>query len=262
MPARLANKKLFLFDVDGVLYAGKERLRLIGGRKIIEKLRKMGKKFFVLTNISTHTRDSIQANLNSLGFDIKRDEILSSIQLLSDYLKKKYGSVKCYMIGEDGFRRELEANGHRIVGDDADFVVVGLDRNLSYAKLDNAVQILRKGAKLMGAHMARLYMYETGPAMAPGPIVKALEYASGKRALSFGKPSPLMFKLALAKAGVAGKDAVMVGDQIETDIVGAKKIGMYTVLTLSGVDTMQSVKSAKVKPDLVLNNVDDLINLL
>ena len=98
--------------------------------------------------------------------------------------------------------------------------------------------------------------------MAPGPIVKALEYASGKKALSFGKPSPLMFKLALAKAGVATKDAVMVGDQIETDIVGAKKIGMHTVLTLSGVDTMQSVKSAKVKPDLVLNNVDDLINLL
>ena len=262
MKPRLAHKKLFLFDVDGVLYAGKERLRFIGGKKVIEKLRATGKKFFVLTNISTHTREDIQANLNSLGFNIKRDEILSSIQLLSQYLKEKYGAVKCYMIGEEGFRTELEANGHKIVEDDGDFVVVGLDRNLTYEKLDKAMQILRKGAKLMAAHTARVYMYETGPAMAPGPIVKALEYASGKRALSFGKPSPLMFKLAMANARVGSRDTVMVGDQIETDIMGAKKVGIYTILTLSGVDTMESLKSTKVKPDLILKNVDELARLL
>jgi ribonucleotide monophosphatase NagD (HAD superfamily) len=98
--------------------------------------------------------------------------------------------------------------------------------------------------------------------MSAGPIIKALEYASDRRAIMIGKPSTHMFRFALNRAGVKASQAVMVGDQIETDLIGAHKVGLRTVLLLTGVETTETIKRSKIKPDLILDNVDILAKYL
>jgi HAD superfamily hydrolase (TIGR01450 family) len=255
----LGAKKLFLFDLDGVFYKGKESRVKIGGSRVIEALRGSRKKIFVLTNNSTDTVETVHEHLIEFDIPLKKEEILTSSLLTAEYLRRKHGKVVYFLVGERGLDSEMKKFGHiRTRGDRADFVVVGLDRKVTYDKLDRAARLVRSGARLVATHNSRLYMYETGPAMASGPLVKAIEYASEKRATVIGKPSPLMFSMALKRAGCAKEDALMVGDQVDTDIEGAARAGIDSILVTSGVDQA----AGRSKPIATIANVDDLVSLL
>jgi len=255
----LSEKVLFLFDLDGVFYKGKENRVKLGGSKIIESLRTRQKKIFILTNDSTDSIATIRSRLGEFDIDVSPHEILSSARLTAEFLRSRFGRVKYYLIGESGLEDELRSFGHtRTKGESADCVIVGLDRELTYEKLDHAVRLVRGGSSIVATHAAKLYMYRNGPALATGPVVKAIEFASGKRAITIGKPASPMFKMALDKAGCTPKETVMVGDQIETDILGASKLGIDSVLVTSGVDKT----AGKFKVIVTIPNVDDLANFL
>ena len=245
-----------------MLSVGKENPRYIGGRDVTLKIKSSGRKAFLLTNDSTHTRDEISQNLAGMGFNFSKDEILTSSSLTSLYLVRKYGKCKFFLVGERGLLHELELAGHERVEEHPDVVVVGFDRGLTYAKLDRALWALRNGAKLIGSYGGAVFMSDHGPALSAGPIIKALEYGAGKRAIMIGKPSPRMFHLALRVANVKASQAAMVGDQIETDVVGAHRAGVHTILVLTGVETRQTIASSSVKPEMVVQNVDSLLGLL
>ena len=253
--------RVFFFDVDGVLWVGKENPRYVGGKEVVEKLKHSGKKTFVLTNDSTHVREEIHQNLTKLGFSFAMEEILTSSYLTARYLSERFGKASFYLVGEDGIKRELEAAGH-YASTEPEAVVVGLDRQLTYGKLDNALRLLRGGARLVGSYGGAVYMGNRGPALSAGPIIKALEFASGRKAVMIGKPSPRMFTLALQLANEKAGKAVMVGDQIETDVVGARKAGVHTILVLTGVETRESVRRSKIKPDITIDNLEALGTLL
>ena len=255
----LRDKKLFLFDLDGVFYKGKESRVKIGGTKAIEALRARNRSMFVLTNNSTDSTKTVHARLVEFGIPLRKDEVLTSGLLTAQYLSGKHGSVTYYLVGERGLEEEMRNEGHvRTKGEDADFVVVGLDRQVTYEKLDHAARLVRGGARLVATHASPLYMYKTGPAMATGPLVKAIECAGGKRATVVGKPSPLMFRIALERAGCAKSEAVMLGDQADTDIEGARRAGIDAILVTSGVD--QSAPGLRLLAKL--RNVDELVPLL
>lgn len=254
--------RLFFFDLDGVLSVGKENPRYLGGRELVKKIKSVGKKAFVLTNDSTHLREEIHQNLTKLGFNFQLEEILTSSYLTATYLTERFGKARFFLVGEDGLRRELEAAGHVVAEEKPQVVVVGFDRRLTYEKLDNSLRFLRAGAQLIGSYGGAMYMSDHGPALSAGPIIKALEYGSGKRATIIGKPSPRLFRLALRKTREKPRNAVMIGDQIETDLLGARRAGVHTVLVLTGVETSETVASSKVKPDLIIESVDELIDLV
>lgn len=253
----LSKKKLFLFDLDGVLTAGKEKPVKVGGTKIINKIRaSKGKRFFVVTNDSTDTVETVLERLVRFDIPVKYEEILTSAKLTAQYVARKHPGATYYLVGERGLDEELKREGlQRTTGMKADFVVVGLDRWLTYNKLDKAAEVARNGASIVACHYARLYMYKNRVAMAVGPIVKAIEYASSKKAVAIGKPSRLMFELALEDAGCKPEDAVMVGDQEETDILGAKGMGITSVIVKTGVFSRGETKT---QADAVVDNVDDL----
>jgi 4-nitrophenyl phosphatase len=140
--------------------------------------------------------------------------------------------------------------------------VVGFDRQLTYSKLDHALQVLRQGARLVGSYGGAVFMSDHGPALSAGPIIKGLEYGSGKRAVMIGKPSPRMFRLALRIAKDKPSRAVMVGDQIETDMLGAHRAKVHTILVLTGVENKASIRASTLKPDMVLENADRLLKYL
>ena len=254
----LRKKDLFLFDLDGVFYRGKENREKIGGTRAIEAIRGSGKKLFVLTNNSTDSIETVYARLIEFDIPVEREEILTSALLTAEYLSKKHGKVSYFLIGEAGLESEMRKYGHsRTEGEEAQFVVVGLDRMFTYDKLDQAARLVRKGASIVATHTARLYMYTNGPAIATGPIVKALEYATQKRAIVIGKPSPLMFRIALERAGCKERQAVMIGDQVDIDLEGASRAGIDSILVTSGVD-----QDARKIAIATIRNVDDLVDLL
>ncbi|MDA4117958.1 MAG: HAD-IIA family hydrolase [Thaumarchaeota archaeon] len=255
----LARKKLFLFDLDGVLTAGKEAPVKLGGTKVIEKIRSKGKKLFVLTNDSTDTVETVLARLQRFDIPVVESEVLTSARLTAEYVAKRHPGGTYFLVGEHGLQMELDRVGlRRVWGKKADAVVVGLDRFLTYSKLDKAGEAVRNGASLVGCHYARLYAFKGRTAMAVGPIVKAVEYCSGKKAVTIGKPSRPMFELALELAGCAAEDAVMVGDQEETDVDGARNMRMQSIIVKTGVFSGRE----KTKADAVVENVDDIANMI
>jgi HAD superfamily hydrolase (TIGR01450 family) len=258
---KVKSLRVFFFDLDGVLSVGKETPRYLGGRDLVRRLKESGRKTFVLTNDSTQVREEIHHNLAGLGFVFENDEILTSSYLTARYLTERFDRAGFYLIGEDGLRRELEAAGHK-ASDRPQAVVVALDRQLSYEKLNDALQFLRAGAVLIGSYGGSVYMSASGPALSAGPIVKALEFASGKKAVLIGKPSPRMFQLALRLANEKASKAVMVGDQIETDLIGARRAKVHTILVLTGVESREAIANSKIKPDAIIENVDALGDLL
>jgi len=255
----LRSKKLFLFDLDGVFYKGKESRAKIGGTKAIEALRAQDRKLYVVTNNSTDSVEMVHSRLREFDIPVNKEEILTSSLLTAEYLRDRHGRVSYFLVGEEGLDLEMKRCGHqRTDGEEADFVVVGLDRKITYEKLDHAARLARNGAGIVATHSSRLYMYKTGPAMATGPIVKAIEYGSQKRATVIGKPSPLMFRIALERAGCKKEEAVMIGDQLDTDIAGAAKAGVDSILVTSGVD--QNV--GNFHTIATLSNVDEIVPLL
>ena len=255
----LRDKELFLFDLDGVFYRGKESRVKIGGTRTVKALRDRGKKLFILTNNSTDSAKTVYSRLLDFDIPVREDEVLTSGLLTAQYLRDRFGRVTYFLVGEGGLDSEMKRCGHRRTeGEKADCVVVGLDRGLTYDKLDKAASLARAGARIVATHVSRLYMYKTGPAMATGPLVKAIEYASSKRAIVIGKPSTLMFRIALERAGCTKDRAVMVGDQADTDIAGAARAGIDPILVTSGID-----KQARgFKLLATLPNVDSIVPLL
>jgi len=255
----LRRKRLFLFDLDGVFYKGKESRVKIGGTRTIEALKASGRKLYILTNNSTDSSATVHSRLVEFGIPVKKEEVLTSGLLTAEYLKEKHGEVSYYLIGEKGLESEMRRHGHtRTEGESADFVVIGLDRKITYDKLDHAARVARNGAGLVATHSSRLYMFKTGPAMATGPLVKAIEYASGKRATVIGKPSPLMFRIALKRAECSAEETVMIGDQADTDIAGASRAGIDAILVTSGIDQDAGGRKILAK----LSNVDEIVSLL
>jgi len=227
----------------------------IGGTLVFDKIRSKGKKLMIITNNSTDAVETILHRLRSRGIEVGEDEILTSARVTAEYIAKKYGAATYFLVGEQGFGKELERAGlKRTFGKKADVVAIGLDRRLTYNKLDKAVQLARGGAHIVANHSARLYMYRRGPAIAVGPILKAVEYGAEKRGFAVGKPHPLMFETAMERTGCSKKQTVMIGDQEDTDVDGANNAGIDSILVLTGVFDGNTKTRAKA----IIDSVDRL----
>ena len=147
MKRLLSGKKLFLFDLDGVFYRGKESRVKSGGTRSVEAQRAQGRKLFVLTNNSTDTSETVHRRLVDFEIPVRIGEVLTSARLTSEYLRDRRGRVSYYLVGEAGLDSEMKRCGHtRTDGERADFVVIGLDRQVTYDKLDHAARLARSGA--------------------------------------------------------------------------------------------------------------------
>jgi 4-nitrophenyl phosphatase len=255
----LSKKRLFLFDLDGVLLKGKERPVRIGGPKVFSRIRTTGKKLFVVTNNSTDTIETVFTRLGRCGIHISRNELLTGTRLTAEYVSERYGKATYFLVGEKGFEDELNRLGlKRTHGSEADLVLVGLDRKLTYDTLDRAVEVARNGADIVATHEARLYMYKKGPAIAVGPILRAIEYGANKRGVCVGKPSPLMFEIAMKKSDCSREETVMVGDQEDTDVEGAVRAGIDSILVRTGLYDGRK----KTRASAVVGMVDDLAQFI
>jgi len=260
-------KRLVVFDLDGVIYRGDELLPRVVETLADIRRRKIFMRF--MTNNSTRTRKFYCEKMRRMGIDAWEDEIVSSSYAAAWYLRKNAPSgAKVFIVGEDGLRDELLAVCD-IVDEkqlqQAEYVVVGLDREFNYKKLANAMSAILMGAKFIATNLDPDFPASGGRLLpGGGAIVAALEMATGVKPLVIGKPEPLMMELVLDTADVKREEILLIGDRAATDIVAGKRAGVETCLVLTGVTTPQEAKMLppELTPDCVVNDLGGVLNIL
>ena len=174
------------------------------------------------------------------------------------YLARRKPGGTAFVIGEGGLLTALHRNGYSVVDQSPDYVVVGEGRTVTLEMLETAVQMIFDGARLVATNLDPNCPTKTGTRPGCGATIAYLEAATGTRAFSCGKPSPIMMREARKELGVSTSETIMIGDTMETDILGGVQMGYRTILVLSGTTLRADVKNCAFNPDLVLNSVAEL----
>jgi glycerol-1-phosphatase len=232
---------VLIFDLDGVVYLGDTPIP--GAIESLYLLAGHGHALCYITNNSTRRRLDYADKLSGMGLPTAPEQVMTSAYATALYLRSIGAEGRrVYVVGEAGLAAEMEGAGLRVVRDGdagpADYVVAGLDRNLTYAKLQRAHhEITVNGATFIATNRDATYPMESGEIPGGGAIVAPIEVAAGVRGLTIGKPEPHTWLRILESAGARPSGALMVGDRPETDIQGAKALGLHTALVLTGVTT-------------------------
>jgi 4-nitrophenyl phosphatase len=247
----------FIIDMDGVLWEGDRPLP--GLAAFFAALRARGARFVLATNNASRTPEQYQAKLAGMGVAVARDEILTSSMATAVLIRRRApAGARVFAIGEDGLRQALVEHGCALTDlyqVNADFVVVGMDRALSWDKLATATLNIRAGAAFIGTNPDTTLPSEHGLIHGNGAILAALETATGIRPQIVGKPEPTMYALAMEQLGVDPTHTVAVGDRLGTDILGAVRAGIASVLVLTGVSTRADLASLDYGPTWVLPDI-------
>lgn len=246
----------FLLDMDGVIYKGKELID--GSAAFLEKLRKLDIPYLFLTNNSQRTRRDMALKLNRLGVPAEANSIFTCAMATARFLAEKKPNATAYVIGENGLGSALHHNGITVVDDDADFVVIGEGRTMNFENIEKAVRLVHNGASLIATNLDTTCPTDQGIRPGCGAIVAMIEAATGKKAFSLGKPSPVMMRMARKTLGLRTDETIMVGDTMYTDVLGAVEMGYRSALVLSGHTTEEHIANYAYRPDIVAPCLNDL----
>ncbi|MGN1346866.1 MAG: HAD-IIA family hydrolase [Eubacteriales bacterium] len=254
------NKKTgFICDMDGVIYHGNHILP--GVPEFIQWLHDTQKEYLFLTNNSGYTPRELNQKLARMGLDVPEEHFYTSALATAAFLKEQAPGCSVFAIGEAGLLNALYDAGITMNDVNPDYVVVGEARSYSLDTLTKATNLVLAGAKLIGANSDVSGPIENGIAPACRALVAPIEMATGTQAYFCGKPNPLMMRTGLRLLNCHSGDAVMVGDRMDTDVISGLESGMSTVLVLSGVSSMETLKTYAYRPSLVLNGVGDIVTM-
>ena len=243
----------FLIDMDGVLYRGAELIP--GAQAFIERLKYERIPYLFLTNNSQRTRRDVVTKLSRMGIQAEERHVFTCAMAAARFLARQKPNGTAFVIGEGGLLNALHENGYAVVDHAPDYVVVGEGRTVTLERLELAVQLILDGAKLIATNLDPNCPTNNGTRPGCGATVAYLETATGARAMSIGKPSPIMMRTARKELGLATSETVMVGDTMDTDILGGVQMGYRTILTLSGTTKRDDLGRHAVSPDLVIDSV-------
>lgn len=242
--------------MDGVIYSG---TRLIpGAANFIAKLRNNHIPYRFLTNNSQRARRDVALKLRRLGIEAEPDDVFTCAMATARFLASQKAGGTAYVIGENGLANALHVNGYTVVDDDADYVVVGEGRTLTFEMIERGVRLVERGARLIATNLDPSCPTESGIRPGCGAIVAMIEKATGVKAFSVGKPSPVMMRAARKEMGLSSEQTVMVGDTMETDILGAVQLGYRSVLVLSGGTKREDLTKFAYQPDIVVENIGEI----
>jgi 4-nitrophenyl phosphatase len=244
-----------IVDMDGVLYRGQESLP--GAREFLTYLGEAGVPFILATNNSTLTPAQYVARLARLGMEVSEERILTSSQAAAQHMARLApAATRVYAIGEDGLLSALRERGFELAEREVRYVVVGLDRQLTWDKLKVAALAIRAGAAFVGTNPDTTLPTEEGLVPGNGALLAALEAATEVAPLIIGKPQPTLLHLAMERMGVSTEGTAIIGDRLETDILAGKNAGITTVLVLGGIATLEELEHSPYRPDLVFEGLE------
>ena len=249
----LRDKAGFVSDMDGVIYHGD---RLIPGvKKLVQWLETNKKRYVFLTNSSQRSPRELSLKLARLGVEVGEQHFYTSAMATATFLASQCPGGSAYVIGDPALSNALYESGFTMNDSDPDYVVVGETSAYSYERICEAVALVNKGARLIGANPDTT---EDGIVPATGALMAPIEMATGAKAYYVGKPNPLMMRIALQKVECRREDTVILGDRMDTDIVAGIEAGIESVLVLTGVSTAESIKQFAYRPSLILDSVAEI----
>ncbi|KUN06979.1 HAD-IIA family hydrolase [Streptomyces canus] len=258
----MASVRAVLIDIDGVLTVSWEPLP--GAVAALREVREAGFGVALVTNTTSRTRASIASVLDGAGFDVSAPDILTAPAVTAAYLAERCPGARCTLLNSGDITEDLA--GVTLVGgesEDVEVVVLGgAGPEFGYAALNQAFAHLQRGARLVAMHRNLYWRTDDGLQLDSGAFLAGLERAARTEAEVTGKPSPAFFEAALARLGVGADEALMVGDDIESDVLAAQRAGLTGVLVKTGKYLPETHRSASGTPDHVMESFADLPALL
>jgi 4-nitrophenyl phosphatase len=248
-----------ILDLDGVVWRDMEALPAVP--EFFHFLNSKGIRYLFATNNSGQTPEAYLKKITGMGIPCSVEQILSSAIATANYLHEHYfpQAKKVFVVGGNGIVESLQQAGFEITEDQADLLVVGIDRQLTYEKLRRAVYQLQGGAVFIGTNGDKSYPEPTGYAPGAGSIIAAIEAATGVTPIIVGKPERPMFGQALRRLDTSIETTLMIGDRLETDILGANRLGIATVLVLTGISQPKDIEMLGIQPTWVVENLFKLM---
>jgi len=257
MLENIKSKAGFIIDMDGVIYHG--NILLPGVTDFLQWLEESRKKYLFLTNSSERTPKELHEKLKRLGIDVGEEHFYTSALATASFLANQKPNGSAYIIGDAGLIHALYSVGYTVNNVSPDYVVVGDTHSYNFEKVELAVNLVIRGAKLIGTNSDISGPVEVGITPSTKALIAPIEIASGKKAYYVGKPNPLMMRSALKRLGVKREDAIVIGDRMDTDIRCGLESEIDTLLVLSGITKRSEIDNFPYRPRYVLNGVIDLV---
>jgi NagD protein len=254
----IKSKEGFIIDMDGVIYHGNKLLP--GVTDFLAWLEESGKKYLFLTNSSERTPKELQEKLKRLGINVGEEHFYTSALATASFLANQKPDGSAYIIGDAGLIHALYSVGYTMNNVSPDYVVVGDTHSYNFEKVELAVNLVIKGAKLIGTNSDVSGPIEVGITPSTKALIAPIEIASGKKAYFVGKPNPLMMRSALKRLGVKREDAIVIGDRMDTDVRCGLESEIDTLLVLSGITSIEGIDQFPYRPRYVLGGIIDLVS--
>jgi HAD superfamily hydrolase (TIGR01450 family) len=261
MALKATQIKALILDMDGVIWRGSQPLGNLPA--IFDRIHALHLKVLLATNNSTQTNDQFLIKLHSFEVTLQEWQVINSSGASAEILKEKYpAGGPAYFLGEEGLCLAMHAVGFYHDPKAAQFVIAGMDRNLTYEKLSQASLLIRSGIPFFGTNPDRSLPTPRGLEPGAGSILAAIEAATDVHPVVFGKPQPDMYRVALNRLGTTPGETLVVGDRLETDIVGAQKLGCRSGLVLSGATNERQASQWEPAPDIIATDLERMLEML
>lgn len=245
--------KNYLIDMDGVLVSG--RTIIPGADQFIARLQASGATFLVLTNNPLYTPGDLAHRFKLIGLDIPPERIFTSAMATARFLHSQKPNATAFVIGESGLTSPIHEMGYVITDVAPDYVVLGETHSYNLEQITKAIRLVAGGAHFIATNPDPSGPGEGGIVPACGAMAALIERATGVAPFYIGKPNPLMMRMALNYLDIHSEDTVMVGDRMDTDIIGGVQAGLETILVLTGVTREKDVRRFPYQPTHIVPSV-------
>lgn len=245
--------KGYLIDLDGTMYNGTEKIQ--EAVDFVNQLHQRGERYIFLTNNSTkHPRDVAKV-LNEMGVPAEEEHVFTTSMATASYIAAKNPNAKVFPIGEVGLIEALKAANLTISDTEIDYVVMGLDRNITYEKLTVGALAIRHGAKFVATNGDVALPSERGFLPGAGSLISVLSVTTGVKPKFIGKPESIIVDQALAVLGTSKEETLMIGDNYATDILAGINAGIDSLLVFTGVTKQKDLTTVKVQPTYTIDSL-------
>lgn len=247
--------KGYLIDLDGTMYKGTEQIE--AASDFVKKLRDNDIPYLFVTNNSSRTPAQVAEKLREFDIPAEEELVFTTSQATANYIYELKNDASVYIIGEEGIRTAIEEKGLKFAGENADFVVVGIDRSISYEKLTVACLAVRNGATFISTNGDIALPTERGLVPGNGSLTSVITVSTQTKPIFIGKPESIIMEQALKVIGTAKEETLMVGDYYDTDILAGMNAGMDTLLVHTGVTTKELLKGYDRMPTYAIDSLDE-----
>ena len=250
------SKKCYLLDMDGVIVRGQTPIP--GAQEFIRRLLDTETPFLILTNNPMHTPRDLQHRLAAVGLEVPDGRLYTSAMATAQFLAQQRPKGTAFAIGESGLTSALHDVGYVLTGIEPDYVVLGETTSYSFDRISEAIRLIAAGARFIATNPDTAGPTERGIEPACGAMAALIEAVTQVKPYFIGKPNPLMMRSALNYIGAHSENTIVVGDRMDTDIIGGIEAGTETILVLTGVTAESDIARFPYKPTHVLPSVAEI----